>query len=49
VLTCIPDTGMDPVVTQNFEYTDFDLPELKLWVEPGGPEDTMVILLPDEH
>lgn len=46
VLTCVADSGEKPVVTQKFDYTDFDF-TIKLWVEPcqGG----WLILLPSEH
>lgn len=48
VLTCQSDSGVPPFITQNIEYTDFDLKEIKLWVEPMD-EKRMVILLPSEH
>jgi len=51
LLTCIPDSDKKPVVTQKFDFVDFDLPEIKLWVEPGevGGEPVWVVLLPGEH
>jgi hypothetical protein len=48
VLTCRTDKGEKPVITQRIDYTDFDLPEIDLWVEPLD-ENTYVILLPTEH
>jgi hypothetical protein len=48
VLTCRADSGEKPAVTQRIDYTDFDLPEIDLWVEPLD-EETYVILLPNEH
>lgn len=43
VLTCREDSGIEPVVRQEIEYTDFPLAEIKLWVEQG------VLILPSEH
>ena len=34
VLTCRADSGEKPAITQRIEYTDFDLPEIDLWVGP---------------
>ena len=48
VLTCRADSGEKPAITQEIEYTDFDLPKIDLWVEPLD-ENTCVILLPNEH
>lgn len=42
-LTCIEDSGYDPVVTQTFKYTDFPLKEVKLYVQEG------IVLLPSEY
>jgi len=41
-LTCEYDTGVE-VCKQKIPFTDFPLPEIKIWVEGG------VILLPSEH
>ena len=46
-LTVERDTD-DPVFTQRIEYTDFPLAELRLYVEPIG-DGQWVILLPSEH
>ena len=46
VLICERDAG-DEFLRQEIPYTDFPLPEVKLWVE--ACEDLMVILLPGEH
>jgi hypothetical protein len=43
VLTCREDSDLEPVIRQEIEYTDFPLPEIKLYVEGG------VLLLPSEH
>jgi len=48
VLTCQEDSGELPFIKQKIEYTDFDLKEIKLWVEPMD-EKTWCILLPSEH
>jgi hypothetical protein len=48
VLTCRADSGRKPVITQRIEYTDFDLPEIELWVAPVD-ESTYTILLKSEH
>lgn len=42
-LRCRPDSDQEPVVTQEIAYTDFPLPEVKLYVIDG------VMLLPDEY
>ena len=47
VLTCRADSGKKPVVTQEIEYTDFPLSEIKLYVENGG--DAKVLMLPSER
>ena len=48
VLTCRADSGEKPAITQRIEYTDFDLPEIDLWV---GPVDERIycLLLPSEY
>lgn len=48
VLTCRADSGETPAITQRIEYTDFDLPEIDLWVGPVD-ERTYCILLPSEY
>jgi hypothetical protein len=48
VLTCQEDSDKDPVVTQEIEYTDFDLPEINLYVMPLT-EDMWVIMYPREY
>jgi hypothetical protein len=48
VLTCRADSGRKPAITQRIEYTDFDLPEIDLWVGPVD-ETTYTILLPSEY
>lgn len=47
VLTCRADSGVKPVVTQNFEYTDFPLAEITLYVEAG--EAGRVLMLTSER
>ena len=52
ILTCVADTGEEPAVEQHIEFTDFDLPEIDLWVAPtddGKGGVIWVILLPSEH
>jgi hypothetical protein len=51
VLTCKADSGRPAVVTQNIEYTDFPLGELKLYVELGGVggKPVKVLMLPSER
>ena len=48
VLTCRADKGEKPAITQRIEYTDFDLPEIDLWVGPMD-EKHFVIMLPSEY
>jgi hypothetical protein len=48
VLTCRADSGEKPAITQRIEYTDFDLPEIDLWVGPMD-EKHFVIMLPGEY
>lgn len=43
VLTCAEDSDIPPVITQAIEFTDFPLPEFKLWLVNG------VLLLPSEY
>jgi hypothetical protein len=42
VLTCVEDSGMTPVITQEIELTDFPF-DIDIWVENG------VMILPSEH
>jgi hypothetical protein len=39
VLECLADDGEKPVVCQRIPFTDFCLPELKMYVERGGNVD----------
>jgi len=51
VLVCSEDEGR-PVYEQEIEYTDFPLPEIKIWVAAGGDPDGKtfrVMLLPSEY
>ena len=48
VLTCRADSGEEPAITQRIEYTDFDLPEIDLWVGPVD-ERRFVLMLPNEY
>lgn len=48
-LSCQEDSDLTPLVTQEIEYTDFDLPELRLYCMPTGDNKTQVILLPSEY
>ncbi|MCB5272456.1 MAG: hypothetical protein LHW56_11545 [Candidatus Cloacimonetes bacterium] len=47
VLACKDDQGAS-VITQEIEYTDFDLEEITLWVMPADA-NTWVIMLPSEY
>ena len=51
VLTCVPDSGMKPVVTQRIPYTDFDLSSIKFYAQQQSVSGRMywVILLPSEY
>lgn len=46
VVTCDRDTN-DTAIKQVIEYTDFPLPEIKLYCAANG--DEMVVLLPSEY
>ena len=46
MLTCVADLGEKPAVLQKFEYSDFPLPEIKLYVTVGEPT---VFLLRSEY
>jgi len=48
ILTVARDAG-DIAFHQDIEFTDFPLPEVKIWVGPGGPSDTFVAMLPSEY
>ena len=48
ILTCRVDSGEEPAITQRIDYTDFDLPEIDLWVGPVD-ENRFVLLLPSEY
>lgn len=48
VLVCQADSGEKAVVTQEIEYTDFPLDEIKFYVEPMG-DGKFCLLLPSEH
>jgi len=47
VLTCERDSN-DIAITQKLEYTDFPLPEIKIWVQPIG-DGNYCAYLPSEH
>lgn len=47
LLTCDDSVGAQ-VITQEIEYTDFDLEEITLWVMPVD-DKTWVIMLPSEY
>lgn len=52
ILTCVADTDEPPAIEQKIEYTDFDLPEITIWVEYGsldGETPAYILLLPSEH
>jgi hypothetical protein len=52
VLTCVPDSGLASIITQNIEFTDFPLEEVDVWVERGsidGKTECMVAMLPSER
>jgi len=38
ILTCVPDADMTPVVVQKIPYTDFDLSNIKFYVQPQATE-----------
>lgn len=48
VLTCRADNDVPPAITQRIEYTDFDLPEIDVWVGPVD-EKHYVLMLPSEY
>ena len=47
-LVCQIDSDRKPSIVQKIGYTDFDLPEIKLWVAPADTHN-YVIYLPSEH
>lgn len=48
VLECRADSDKPVLIKQEIEYTDFDLEEIDLWVQPGG-DNLWVIMLPSEY
>jgi hypothetical protein len=48
-LTCVPDSDEEPVVEQHIDFTDFDMPECKLYCMPAGDGMNYVIMLPSEY
>ena len=48
-LICQEDSDIEPVVTQQIEFTDFDLPEIRLYCMPVGDGVRHTILLPSEY
>src|SRR4051794_19536130 len=46
-LTCVADSDEPPAVIQRIPFTDFPLPEVRLWV--GHSDGRAVIYLPSEH
>lgn len=51
ILTCRPDSDMEPVITQNIEYTDCPI-DIKLYVELGsldGVNEHLICMLPSER
>lgn len=51
VLECRADSDEKPVIQQHIEFTDFDLPEIELWVGPAsvGGRKVQIVLLPSEY
>lgn len=47
VVECREDTDSPALVSQAMEYTDFPLPDMKLYVE--GSDGDLCLLLPSEH
>lgn len=47
VLTCREDSDVKPAITQRINYTDFELDQIKFYVEFDGEHQT--IMLPSEH
>lgn len=49
VLECLEDVGIPPAITQNIDYTDFDLPKIRLYCMPADGNGIYTILLPSEY
>jgi hypothetical protein len=49
LVICQPDSGEKPVIRQRIPYTDFPLPEIKLWVAPAGDGRHYNLFLPSEY
>lgn len=52
VLTCRKDSGMEPIVKQEIEYTDFPLDEIDIWcglADEDAKGYRWTIYLPSEH
>ena len=47
VLVCRTDSGKPPAITQEIEYTDFDFPEIKVYVVHNG--NGFTAMLPREY
>ncbi len=47
VLACRADSGCEPAVTQQIEFTDFCLPEITIWV--AVDDERTVLMLPNEY
>lgn len=48
ILTCDDGNG-NILITQKIPYTDFCLPEVKVWVGPDNGDGTRTVYLPSEH
>lgn len=48
-LTCVKDSDMPPEVEQFIEYTDFDMPECRLYCMPVDANGNYTVLLPSEY
>jgi hypothetical protein len=44
---CIADSGEPPAVEQQIPFTDFPLPEIRLWLV--RMDNAMVVMLPSEY
>lgn len=52
ILACVEDTGLEPIVTQKIEYTDFPFSRsglFRLYVGNDGPGTPTKIFLPSEY
>ena len=47
VVTCVADGDEPPAITQQIEWTDFPLPEIRIWV--GSEGERKIALLPSEY